>query len=228
MALLDSHRRLGVPRTVADAISLVGLLEERYLWVDALCIVQDDQSMKHDQINNMASIFANATVTIIAKGEEHANHGLRGLRGISEPRSMPQEVFRLGKSYRFVHTPMDIQYDKPCIWEKRGWTLQEQLFSRRLLYFSAESVRWNCACSTFSELHGKLNVFGDTPVYSNLTLNSLPAFPDFGRYVSLASEYNQQNLSYPGDAVSIFFLFSTVVEALSGAFLEHKPLLRYV
>ena len=111
MALSDSHHRFGVPRTIADAIALIGLLEERYLWVDALCIVQDDQSMKHDQISNMASIFANATITIIAKDGEHANHGLRGLREISEPRSISQEVFKLGNSYSVVHTtPVILTY----------------------------------------------------------------------------------------------------------------------
>ena len=150
MALSDSHHRLGVPRTIADAIALVGLLEERYLWVDALCIVQDDQSMKHDQINNMASIFANATITIIAKDGEHANHGLRGLREISEPRSISQEAFKLGNSYSVVHTT---PVDSRNIWEERGWTFQEQLFSRRLLQFHHGSVHWQCACSTFAEIY---------------------------------------------------------------------------
>lgn len=230
LALSDSHRRLGVPRTIADAIALVGLLEERYLWVDALCIVQDDQSMKHDQIN-MASIFANATVTIIAKGGKHANHGLRGLRGISEPRSISQDVFKLGKSYSVLHTtPVDLLSPRTSVWKKRGWTFQEQLFSRRLLQFNGDSVLWNCACSTFSEINGKLNKLGkfdDFVAYADLTLNSLPAFPDICRYEVVAAQYNERDLSYPGDAVRIFFRYLLSIKAFSCTFLEHITLLSY-
>jgi Heterokaryon incompatibility protein (HET) len=232
MALSDSHRRLGVPRTIADAIALVGLLEERYLWVDALCIVQDDHSMKHDQVNNMASIFANATITIIAKDGEHANHGLRGLREISEPRSISQEVFELGNSYSVVHTtPVDPLTRKTSIWNERGWTFQEQLFSRRLLQFHHGSVHWQCACSTFAEIYGKLNIIGDfddfhqTAPFTELTLNSLPAFPDLDRYVILAAHYNGRKLSYPRDAVRIFLALS--LPSRTYTFLEHRTLLSY-
>lgn len=38
--------------------------------------------MKHHQINNMASIFVNASITIIAKQGGDANYGLRGLSEI--------------------------------------------------------------------------------------------------------------------------------------------------
>ena len=86
-----------IPNTIKDTIQLTILLKERYLWVDALCIVQDDEQMKYDQINNMASIFANSCITIIAAEGEDANHGLRGLRGISKPRMLEQEVVRLRK-----------------------------------------------------------------------------------------------------------------------------------
>lgn len=65
-ALTDSHRLLGVPRTIADAIAAVGLLDERYLWVDALCIVQNDDITRHAEINKMAFIYAGASITIIA------------------------------------------------------------------------------------------------------------------------------------------------------------------
>jgi hypothetical protein len=76
---MDSHRTLGVPRTIEDAIAAVGLLEERYLWVDALCVVQDDDRARQAEINTMASIFSEATISIVAKQGDDANYGLRGL-----------------------------------------------------------------------------------------------------------------------------------------------------
>lgn len=64
--------------------------------VDWLCIVQDEEEQKQDQINGMASIFANGHLTIIAEQDQDAGFGARGLRGTTRPRSYPQEVFKLG------------------------------------------------------------------------------------------------------------------------------------
>jgi Heterokaryon incompatibility protein (HET) len=79
------------PNTVKDAIDLVESLGERYLWVDSLCIVQDDDEWKCSQINNMASIYANSHLTIIAADGDSSDYGLRGLRGISGPRQTLSE-----------------------------------------------------------------------------------------------------------------------------------------
>jgi hypothetical protein len=46
-----------VPKTIADAMSLVLNMGEHFLWVGSLCIVQDDIKDKRTQIPQMASIF---------------------------------------------------------------------------------------------------------------------------------------------------------------------------
>jgi hypothetical protein len=53
-----------ISQTIRDAIALTSLLHERYLSVDSLCIVQDDEGTTKDQISKMASIYANAHSTI--------------------------------------------------------------------------------------------------------------------------------------------------------------------
>jgi hypothetical protein len=47
-----------VPRTIRNAIDVVRLLGERYLWVDSLCIVQDDGENLGVELNRMARIYA--------------------------------------------------------------------------------------------------------------------------------------------------------------------------
>jgi hypothetical protein len=68
-----------IPKTVADSISLVPLLGERFLWVDALCILQDDDATKTDELNRMAAIYASSIFTIIAGDGSDSHHGLRGV-----------------------------------------------------------------------------------------------------------------------------------------------------
>lgn len=75
-----------IPKTIRHAIGLVRELGEQYLWVDSLCIIQD-QDMGHE-LANMGAIYDRATLTIIAATAWDANDGLWGLRGISRPRHL--------------------------------------------------------------------------------------------------------------------------------------------
>lgn len=69
-----------LPATIQDAISVVQRIGERFLWVDALCIVQDDLNSKHSDIRRMDAIYSNAVVTIVALSGHSANAGLPGVR----------------------------------------------------------------------------------------------------------------------------------------------------
>jgi len=75
----------------------------------------------------MASIFANATVTIIAMQGADANCGLRGLRDISEPRNCVQDIFTFEKGCSVITTKQQDEDQSP--WYQRGWTFQEQIFA---------------------------------------------------------------------------------------------------
>ncbi|KAK1659902.1 heterokaryon incompatibility protein-domain-containing protein [Colletotrichum godetiae] len=69
-----------IPATIREAMNLTRLLGERYLWVDRLCIVQDDEDAKHAQLRGMADIYAGALLTIVAAqgrgADEPLHHGL--------------------------------------------------------------------------------------------------------------------------------------------------------
>jgi hypothetical protein len=55
-----------IPRTFQDAITFVRRLGLRYLWIDSLCIIQDDRADWERESAKMASIYTNAVLTIAA------------------------------------------------------------------------------------------------------------------------------------------------------------------
>ncbi|KAF4627891.1 hypothetical protein G7Y89_g10261 [Cudoniella acicularis] len=206
LGALSEEGFLRIPRTIRDAMALVKLLGERYLWVDSLCIPQDDAQKKHDEIKNMATIYANASLTIIASQGQDVNFGLRGLKGISQSRNFCEKTFELNGSSQIVcHRQADIQLED-SLWMRRGWTFQEYLFSSRALVFVDDTVFWKCPHSFWEEPfdHDYDNPSGlmDTiSEWNELLSAKTPHLPALGRMISA---YNKRELTYPEDVLDGF------------------------
>ena len=79
-----------MPATIQDAIILARKLNIGFLWVDRLCIVQDDEASIQSNIAQMASIYAQSYFTIVAT-EGDSETGIPGIPGGSKSRFLPQE-----------------------------------------------------------------------------------------------------------------------------------------
>lgn len=226
-ALKNPNKRLGVPLTIEQAFTVTELLEERYLWVDSLCIVQDDAIHRHEQINSMASIFGNATVTIIAALGEDANFGLPGLQGVSTARNHSQQIFPLRSPaghIKIIQGGNQTFNSHPEHWINRGWTFQEHFFSRRCLIFDHSGVSWECHCSNFKEevdvcrkrMQGRLD--GSTRLHS--------PFPFLSSYAKTVGEYGERIFTRPEDALAAFAGITTVFsQTFFGGFICGLPAL---
>ncbi|ERF71164.1 hypothetical protein EPUS_05993 [Endocarpon pusillum Z07020] len=137
------------PRTVADAIRLVRELNIRFLWVDALCIVQDGVD-KGNQIQTMDRIYGLASLVLVAAGGIDANAGLIGFR--DSPRTGNDQHVQVVQGLRIVVSspPLDHILEK-SIWNTRGWTFQEWHLARRALLFTDQQVYYVCSSTSFSE-----------------------------------------------------------------------------
>jgi len=136
--------------TVADAVEVIRRLGLRYLWVDALCIVQDSSEDKAREIVKMGAIYKNSTVTIAAATASAASQGflrrpLPALRSAAVRVRLPNDeigivrltltdFYKTGRSRPLLDHPLD----------SRGWCLQEYLLSPRMLVFSKFSVERIC------------------------------------------------------------------------------------
>lgn len=91
--LEEYHQRIPVSelaQTVQDAISLTRELGIRFLWVDCLCIVQDDKQDKSREIGKMRNVYANSYLTICAGRAQAAVDGF--LRPRTDPFALDPEV----------------------------------------------------------------------------------------------------------------------------------------
>ena len=68
--------KIPVLKTISNSIEATGMIGARYLWVDSLCILQDDEEEKLAQIQKMDKIYTNSLLTIVAASGTHADAGL--------------------------------------------------------------------------------------------------------------------------------------------------------
>ena len=145
----DGLKGLKLPRTISDAMQVVKYLGKRYLWVDSLCIVQDNDNDKEQQLSIMDSIYSNAELVVVAAAGGDANTGLPGIG--SSPRRIPQRVEKID-GMQFITAQASVQQVlKRSIWNSRGWTFQEVALSRRALVFTESLVYWSCQVGTWRE-----------------------------------------------------------------------------
>jgi hypothetical protein len=137
-----------IPKTIRDAMVVCQGLSIRYLWVDALCIIQDSREDRDVQIASMGFVYGGAHLTIVAAFGDSADDGLPG---ISIPRR-DRHTFLTIKGVSINTQPRSAT--KSLLhsrWYTRGWTFQELVLSKRVLAFTQEQMLFFCVKGTFRE-----------------------------------------------------------------------------
>lgn len=155
-----------IPKTLQDAMTITHKLGLRYLWVDALTIIQDDEDDWHTEAAKMAIVYGNAHVTIAATLSQGLDSGIfaprdslaRYYRVWPLPEQLtakpsPVEELRDGEIYVRNGTRRSL-HSHPL--QKRGWALQEHILSRRVVQFISEELVWHCRTARATEAHPML------------------------------------------------------------------------
>lgn len=159
-----------LPRTIQDAVLLVNRLGQRYLWVDSLCIAQDNERAWKNNAKAMHLIYGHAYSTICA-ADGDAESGLRAAapmlratpriqggyytKGTAQDDEEDSDTTTISTQYAhgiriLVTRPLEVViHDSE--WSKRAWTFQEQILSRRCLIFAEGRVHFQCRFAGISE-----------------------------------------------------------------------------
>ncbi|KAH6663557.1 heterokaryon incompatibility protein-domain-containing protein [Plectosphaerella plurivora] len=134
------------PRTFQEAAAVTLFLGMRYIWIDSLCIIQDDIDDWREQSTKMCSIYAGARLTIAAVCSLDSQQGLFSTPNITHFDIEDGQTHRYSIRYKFGHREWNGHINRlhhfPLL--DRGWVYQERLLSPRVAYFTTHEVRFEC------------------------------------------------------------------------------------
>lgn len=161
-------------RTFQDAIQLTRELGLHYLWIDSLCIIQDDKKDWEEEAMNMGTIYENAEIVLSAARSKDGGDGLFAKRSpafiVAEttgPDGRKQTVYGAGQHREVKCVLPDgdefvaIVRDKPhhAQWDDldmiarnadsnplldRAWAFQESLLAARIVHFAEHEMIFEC------------------------------------------------------------------------------------
>ncbi|EKG11326.1 Heterokaryon incompatibility [Macrophomina phaseolina MS6] len=147
------ERRAGIPlesfpTSFRDAVMVTRKLGFRYLWIDSLCIIQQDTHDWSTEAGRMSEVYRQATFTIAAAYAWNSSMGCF----VDRP-SLQLLPFEIQLSAAPKPNGEVLGPSHPPALFTRAWVLQEQVLSSRMLVFDNDQVRWKCISVYASESH---------------------------------------------------------------------------
>lgn len=154
-----------LPRTFRDAVYATQSLGFRFLWIDAICIIQTTDPDLHNsdwekEARLMEEVFRSASFTLSATSATHWEEGFlpprtilpisqtdklskRWRDGLIRVRSLLPERLGVGPWRPLRHNDFQENVDASPL-NKRAWVMQERVLSRRVIHFAREYTYWEC------------------------------------------------------------------------------------
>ena len=199
-----------MPKTFQDAVSVTRVLGVRYLWIDSLYIIQDNKDGWEIESGNMASIHHGAYLFIGADMAANSESGF--LKGTYSSQSRSVHIARVENDdsstadvyARFRRGHGDICSPFSAVNPKdknplatRGWTLQEQLLSSRMVHFNKDELVWECRTAMYCECMED-DIEAAKPWHKTIP-EAQVVHGNFRRWHELASHYHTRYLTYATD-----------------------------
>ena len=188
------------PKAFQDAITITRRLGLRYLWIDALCIIQDDESDWNTETSRMHIIFGSAFCTIASTWSDSSEKGIFSTRSSSDS-AVPKYVnlsrtkgrtrHKINHNFRIARSPL----------LTRGWALQEHILCRRVIHYDTDEIRLECKKGARCECSGQQipKLRGETLLTGPSELSGLSRAKLFRTWWDLIEEYSLRNLTVPSD-----------------------------
>jgi hypothetical protein len=149
-------------RNFIEAAKLCRRLGQRYIWIDSLCIVQDDAEDWRREAATMHSVYRMASFTLVLTGSTSPQDGFLRRTVSHVPAIKIHHRFWPDSACTFVLAPISKQLGsgvwdgdvEQSRWNMRGWTMQERSLSLRSLHIACNQIYFECRTGILSEENG--------------------------------------------------------------------------
>ncbi|EUC40949.1 hypothetical protein COCMIDRAFT_40810 [Bipolaris oryzae ATCC 44560] len=183
-----------------------------YLWIDSLCIVQNNEQDWNQQALRMADVYQNAYITIAAVAARNSEEGL--FNDISDRRiSYPLPDHPWVHVRRRIRVPsrkpqfMDMLSDDGFPLYKRGWVFQELSLSPRVIHYGREELIWHCRAN--SRYEGVPKGFYNLPT---LVRADLRGFSTQLMWHKIVASFSWRKLTFEKDRLPAIAAFATLIQ----------------
>lgn len=141
---LNSIPLHSICKTFYETMLVARTLGVHFLWIDSLCIIQNDEEDWAREASKMAEAYQNAWLNIAATGAIDGTQGLfldrMGVERLQTPHG--EAVFQPAVDHPAFENDgaWDDKGTALLLLLKRGWVLQEQFFSTRVLHFTQQEL----------------------------------------------------------------------------------------
>jgi hypothetical protein len=189
-----------LPQTIADAVELCRNIDIHYLWVDALCILQDHGSAEwNEEASIMDKVYGFASFTLAISSSADMSEGFLDVQSESPYMSDSNVTMAHHMLQPAAKNIQQARYKSPL--DSRGWTFQEERLSPRILHWTAHGVFWTCLSGSCSSSHSEFTF--------NKPGEKSPFFENFDE------PFYQENEEGLGKFTHIDSVWSRVIETYS-------------
>ncbi|KAI1374078.1 heterokaryon incompatibility protein-domain-containing protein [Hypoxylon crocopeplum] len=129
-----------LPASIKDSMKVCRRLGYRYMWIDRLCIRQDDDDHKKEQLGQMARIYSQADLVLIIASTDTVDDSIPG---ISIPRLEQIQARIDGLYLRYSYGDPEITMRRSA-WFSRAWTFQELILAKRRVFITEKLAYMQC------------------------------------------------------------------------------------
>jgi len=211
------------PKTLQDAIQVTRGLGLKYIWIDQICIVQDDEEEWAKEAALMADIYADAYIVLSATATEDSKSGFLQKRPEPLDISYAQHGYgdRKVRARRVDNHSCDRDDQKTSYTLfQRGWCMQERFLARRIIHFLPDEFLFECEHGRRCECGAANTERPNSDRLGFKAFKSLQAaliMPEnfTSEWMKIVGDYSQTELTYGQDSLPALSGIAACMEHLS-------------